>query len=312
MKTITFVIPFLNEAQNVTILHSEILDVMKDQKYESQFVYVDDGSSDGSYDELHNLTHMDKNVHILQHRARKGKGAALKNAIQYIDDTLKTDYIVFMDADLQDDPHDLPKFFVKLEEEYDLVNGWRVSRKDTSIMKLISKVGNSLVWNTLLQTSLHDMNCGFKVFRQEVIDDMSFYGDNFRFVPYFAEQNGYKVTEVPVNNRKRIHGVSKFSPVKLFFGFIDTVTTHFTMKYSQKPFHFFGLLGTLFTALGVIIAFMLSFEWFFMGEVLSNRPLLLFAMLLIIVGVQFFLTGIVSELIVYLHHKKHARTPIQK
>lgn len=297
MKKISIVIPFLNEKGNLKELYTQIVKALADFDYE--IVFVDDGSTDGSYEEISRSTKNDKNVSFIRHRNRQGKGEALSKGVQ----KAKGSIIVFMDADLQDDPADLPAFLEKIESGADLVNGYRHARKDTAIMKSISSIGNKLLWRYVLKTHLHDMNCGFKAFKKEVLEDFVFYGDNYRFIAYLAEQKGYAVAEVKVNNRERVHGTSKYSAVKLFYGLIDTITTYFIIRFSQKPFHFFGSIGTAILAIGTIIGTVLTWQWYFYGEVLHRRPLLLFAMLLIIVGVQFFLTGIVAELVVYLQHK---------
>lgn len=296
MKKISIIIPFLNEEGNLTILFNEIRAVMKGRDYE--IICINDGSTDGSVREVQSLGKSD-DITMLSHLTPQGKGTALAKGIQ----KAKGSYIVFMDADLQDDPADLPAFIEKLDEGYDLVNGWRHNRKDKAHMKTISSIGNKIIWKGLLNTSLRDMNCGFKAFQRHVLKDIVFYGDNYRFMAYLAEQKGYKVAEVRVNNRNRKFGTSKYNAIKVFFGFIDTLTTYFIIRYSQKPFHFFGALGSLIFGVGAIIGAILTYEWYFYGEVLSRRPLLLFSMLLIIIGVQFFLTGIVSELIVYLQHR---------
>lgn len=297
MKKVSIIIPFLNEETNLSILYKEIVEVLRQIQYE--IIFIDDGSTDGSYKEIRNLTMHVDNVTILQHARKQGKGIALSRGIK----ASKGDVILFMDADLQDNPADILAFLEKIEEGYDLVNGWRAVRHDHADKTLPSKIANTILWKGLLKTSLHDMNCGFKAFRKEVLEEFSFYGDNYRFIPFMAEQKGFKVAEVKVQHRSRVHGKSKYGMWRVFFGVIDTLTQYFIIRYSQKPFHFFGAFGTLITLVGFIIASVLTFQWYMYGEVLHNRPLLLFSMLLLIIGVQFFLTGILSELLVFLNNR---------
>lgn len=302
MKKVSIIIPFLNEEQNLTILYNEIIEVLHNVPFE--IIYIDDGSTDNSFNEIKALTSKADNVQIIQHARKQGKGIALSRGIK----ASKGDVILFMDADLQDNPADILHFLQKIEEGYDLVNGWRAVRNDHADKTLPSKIANTLLWKGLLKTSLHDMNCGFKAFRKEVLEEFSFYGDNYRFIPFMAEQKGYKVAEVKVQHRSRQHGKSKYGPWRVFFGVIDTLTQYFIITYSQKPFHFFGALGAIIMMSGFIISLVLSLQWYLYGEVLHNRPLLLFGMLLLIIGVQFFLTGILSELLVFLNNryeKKH-------
>src|SRR3989338_258751 len=300
-QKISIIIPFLNEEGNLAKLYKEIAHVLKNITYE--LVLIDDGSSDQSYQEITHATRSAKNVIILRNKRRLGKGYALAKGIR----VAHGDVIVFMDADLQDNPADLPAFIRKIEEGYDLVNGWRAVRHDGADKTWPSKIANTLLWQGLLRTSLHDMNCGFKAFQRHVLDEFTFYGDNYRFIPYMAEQLGFKVTEVKVQHRSRHSGKSKYGALRMFYGVIDTLTQFFIMRYSQKPFHFFGALGAVIFTCGALIATYLTYEWYVYGEDLQRRPLLLFAMLLIIIGVQFFLTGITSELNVYLSHKNEQK-----
>lgn len=302
MKKISIIIPFLNEETNLSILYKEIADVLLGKSYE--IIFIDDGSTDNSFEEISSLTRKEENIHIIRHARRQGKGVALSRGIKMS----SGDVIIFMDADLQDNPADIPAFLEKIDEGYDLVNGWRAVRNDHADKTLPSKIANTILWKWFLKTSLHDMNCGFKAFRRDVLSEFSFYGDNYRFIPFMAEQKGYKVAEVKVQHRSRQHGRSKYGPWRVFFGVIDTLTQYFIIRYSQKPFHFFGALGAAIGLCGFIISLILTFQWYAYGEVLHNRPLLLFGMLLLIIGIQFFLTGILSELIVFLsnkHEKKH-------
>ncbi len=298
MALISIIIPFHNEQENLELLCREIEEVLEDREYE--VIFVDDGSTDGS---IKKLADQHNKVKTLSHRKRLGKGAALLTGLSKV----KGEVIFFMDADLQDDPHDIPLMLEKLESGYDVVNGWRKKRKERTLMNIISKIGNTVLWKLFLNSRLHDVNCGFKAFKREVLEEIPLYGDNFRFIPLIAEQKGYRVSEIIVHHRPRLHGTSKYTVTKAFFGLFDTFTTYFIFRFSEKPLHFFGLIGGSFFASGFIVAMYLSYERIFHRVLLYRRPALLFAILLIIVGIQIVLTGVVAELMVYLDKKKSSK-----
>lgn len=295
---ISVIIPFHNEEKNLPVLIGELERALQHQSYE--IILVDDGSTDASRHEAHRAATHNKNIRLVAHRSREGKGAAIRHGFA----VSKGDSIMLMDADLQDDPRDIPKFVAEAARGSEVVNGWRKYRKDSSLMTTISSVGNKLIWRILLHSKLHDVNCGFKLFKRKVLEEIPLYGDNFRFLPIIAGEKGFTVSEVVVNNRARVHGVSKYSSRKIFFGFFDTITTYFIYRFAEKPLHFFGSVGSVFFSTGFIIALYLSYERIFHGVLLYRRPALQFAILLLIIGIQIILTGIVAELIVYLHKKK--------
>lgn len=290
---ISIIIPFYNEKDNIPVLYKELERVLKGKDYE--IIFVDDGSTDGFKTDS-----IDKKVIFLKHRVRKGKGAALKTGV----DRSKGDIVVFMDGDLQDDPADLNLFLEKMDHGYDVVSGWRKQRHDKALVNGISKIGNTIIWRKLLSSPLHDVNCGYKAFRREVLDTIPLYGDNFRFLALSAAHDGYKIGEVIVNHRSRTNGFSKYTPLKAIFGLLDTLTTYFIYRFSEKPLHFFGIIGGSFFGAGFLTALYLSYERIFRGILLYRRPALLFAVLLIIVGIQIIMTGIVAELLVYISNRK--------
>lgn len=296
---ISIIIPFYNEEKNVSLLHKELTTVLVSHKYEYEIIFIDDGSDDTSKAEIENIILGDNHVRLFTHRKRFGKGEALQMGLKHA----KGDIIVFMDADIQDDPHDLPVFIKKIDEGYDFVNGVRVDRKDNLIIKTYSRIAKIFL-HIFLHSPLTDINCGFKAFKKEVLNEVVLYGNNFRFFPLAAFFKGFKVTEIPVHNRVRKFGKSKFGISKLFTGIFDTVTAHFLYRFAEKPLHFFGAWGLLFFGSGFIIAFYLAIERIFFNMPLYRRPLLQLGILLIIVGIQVMMTGIIGELIVYMHKKK--------
>ena len=228
-----------------------------------------------------------------------GKGQALKTGIE----NSIGDVIFFMDGDLQDDPRDIKRLLSKINEGYDLVNGIRTNRQENGLVKIYSKIA-SLFLKIFLHSPFTDINCGFKAFKREVLKDFNFYGNNFRFFPLATYLNGNKVSEISVTNNKRKFGETKFGKSKIFVGILDTLTAYFLFKFSEKPLHFFGMIGGALFSIGFLISIYLTIERLFFGVLLYQRPLLQLGILLIIVGIQVVMTGIIGELIVYLNKKK--------
>lgn len=293
---ISIIIPFYNEEQNLPILGKELVDNLKDLDYE--IIFVDDGSIDSSKFKVESSKL--KNTKIIHHRKRKGKGQALLDGFK----ASNGDVIIFMDGDLQDDPKDVRKFLKKIEEGFDFVNGWRKERKDNFSKTLPSSIFNFLLLKLLFRSKFHDINCGFKAMKRQVLQEVILYGDNYRFLPILAERTGFKTTEIVVNHKPRQYGQSKFGVFRLLFGSIDTLTTYFIYRFAEKPLHFFGSIGGILFTIGFVMAVYMSIERLFFGVFLYKRPLLFLAVLLIIVGIQIIMTGIIGEIIVYLNQKQ--------
>lgn len=295
---ISVIIPFYNEEESLPILHRKLKSVLDKIKTEYEIIYVDDGSDDQGKKKLFEETKGDQ-VKILSQKKRFGKGRALETGFT----ESKGDLIIFMDADLQNDPDDLPSFVEKIKDGYDLVNGYREVRNDGVDKTLPSKIYNKLTtW--LFDVRLHDINCGFKAIKREVLENISLYGDNYRIVPILAKNEGFKITEIQVKHHPRKYGVSKYGFWRMLFGFFDMSSHFFLLKYVEKPLHFFGTVGVLTFAVGALILAYLGIERLFFQELLYRRPVLFLGMLLVIVGVQIIVTGFIGELIVYLDRKK--------
>jgi len=292
---ISIIIPFFNEEKNIPLLLEQINGVCEKEKYEYEVILVDDGSelkAESTRLKAHN-------VRLFQHRKRLGKGEALRTGIKYAEGEV----FVFMDGDLQDDPADLPKFMQKINEGADLVNGVRSKRVDNPLVKLYSFFAN-IVLNKLFHSPFTDINCGFKMFKRELLDEYPLYGNNFRFFPLSVFYRGYRVEEVDVHNRKRVHGISKFGPAKLFTGLLDMTTAYFVFLFADRPLHFFGAIGSALFVVGFIISFYLAVERIFFNVLLYRRPLLQLGIVLIIVGIQIIMTGLIGELIVYFNKNR--------
>ncbi|OGK17862.1 hypothetical protein A3G67_02970 [Candidatus Roizmanbacteria bacterium RIFCSPLOWO2_12_FULL_40_12] len=292
---ISVIIPFHNEKDNLLLLYKKLKAVFGRLKKEFEIVFVDDGSTDDSQKAIKGQPH----TKLVFHKKRMGKGKALMSG--FAEST--GEVILFMDADLQDDPEDIELFLNELESGYDFVNGWRKFRKDPFFKKFYSSIFNGFLLNSLLRSKFHDINCGFKAMKREVLEHIPLYGDNYRFTPILADKEGFRTTEVVVHHHPRLHGSSKYGLFRVVSGFFDTLTTYFIYTYSEKPLHFFGPVGGVVFAIGFIICAYLAFEKIFFGVLLFRRPALLLGVLLIIVGIQIAMTGIIGELIVYFSNK---------
>lgn len=298
---ISIIIPFLNEEGNLPDLYNGLKDNLAKENWE--IIFIDDGSTDTSATIVKGIAAKDKRIHMVFHRKSFGKGKALTDGFALS----KGDIIVFMDADLQDDPADLTQFLKKINEGYDLVNGWRADRNDGFIKTLPSKIGNTMILKSILHSSFHDINCGYKAMRREILESISLYGDNFRFLPVMAEKEGYKCAEVIVHHHPRKSGISKYGFFRRFSIFLDILTAYFIYRFREKPLHFFGLVGGLLFILGLFPALYMIYERIFLGKLLYNRPAFLIFLVIIIVGIQIIMTGILAELIVYLRHNRQSK-----
>lgn len=295
---LSVIIPFHNEEENLKELHAQLVQALGDLGQEYELILIDDGSTDKSLGVAKELQTKDLHVKVFAQRKQMGKGEAIRRGIE----VMKGNVVVLMDGDLQDDPQDIKHLYVKLNEGYDLVNGIRAKRKDNSVIKFYSRSVNSLL-RKALKSPFTDINCGFKMFKREIADEIAIYGNNFRFLPLAAYYKGFRVGEVPVHNRQRLHGKSKYGMRKLFIGIIDTLTAYFLYQFSERPLHFFGLIGACFAVPGVLLTLYLTYERVFFNVLLYRRPALLAGVLLIIVGIQIVMTGMIGELIVYTSKK---------
>ena len=257
-----------------------------------EVIFVDDGSTDKSFQILRQIHRDNPRMKVVRFRRNYGKSAGL--AIGF--ERARGKYVFTMDADLQDDPNELPALLAKLREGYDLVSGWKKKRYDPIQKTLPSKLFNAVTsWASGIK--LHDFNCGLKGYRQEVVKSLNVYGEMHRYLPALAHWQGFRVTEIPVQHHPRIHGVSKFGASRFVKGFLDLLTVLFTTRYVKRPLHLFGTLGSICVFLGIALNLYLTIEWFLGETFLSNRPLTLLGILLIIVGVQSFSIGLLGELI---------------
>lgn len=291
---ISVVIPLLNEEESLGELSQKLEEVLEKEvgkKYE--VLFIDDGSTDKSFEVIKEIHAKNSNFIAIRFRRNYGKSAAL--AVGF--DKARGRVVITMDADLQDDPNEIPNLMAKIKEGYDLVSGWKKTRHDPIGKTLPSKFFN-YVTSKVSGIKLHDFNCGLKAYKREVTKSLKVYGEMHRYLPALAHLDGFKVTEIPVLHHPRLYGKSKFGASRFIKGFLDLTTVLFTTKYLKRPLHFFGTIGVLFMLVGFIIDLYLSYIWLYKNESLSNRPLVLFGVALIIVGVQFFSTGLLGEMLV--------------
>lgn len=291
---LSVVIPLLNEQQSLEELYRCIVHEMKMLECAYEIIFIDDGSTDASFDVIRMLREHDPFVKGIRLRRNFGKSMALNEGFRLA----KGEILITMDADLQDDPKEIPRLIEKLNEGYDLVSGWKKVRKDPVLSKNFpSKLFNMMVrWGSGL--NLHDFNCGFKAYRRSVVERLYLYGELHRFIPAFVHAQGYKVAEIPVAHHSRRFGKSKFGLTRFAHGFFDFLTVIFLTKFLKRPMHLFGGLGSLISVVGFVICSYLTFLWF-SGEVIGHRPLLILGVLLIIVGMQMVSTGLVAEMMNY-------------
>lgn len=289
---ISVVIPLFNEEESLPELSLLLEDELNKITDRWEVILIDDGSTDKSFEIVKSIAGKNKKFTGISFRRNFGKSAALAVGFQ----AAKGAIVITMDADLQDDPAEIKNLIAKLKEGYDLVSGWKIKRKDPLSKTLPSKVFNFLT-SKMSGLKLHDYNCGLKAYRREVIKKIEVYGEMHRYIPALAHLEGFKVTEIPVVHHARRYGKSKFGLGRAF-GVLDLLTILFTTRFAKRPLHFFGGLGLVFTAIGVLIDLWLIVEWFMGRTALSNRPLFLFGIALIIVGVQSLSIGLIGEMIV--------------
>jgi glycosyltransferase involved in cell wall biosynthesis len=297
---ISLVIPLYNEAESLPELTEQIYDSIQKSNLHTllghqptfEILFINDGSTDGSDKVIKQLIEKYHEVKLISFRRNYGKSAGLDAGFK----AAQGKYVITMDADLQDNPYEIEPLIRKLEEGYDLISGWKKKRYDPISKTLPSKLFN-FVTGLLSGVHIHDFNCGLKAYRNEVVKAVQVYGEMHRYIPVLAKWNGFRVSELAVQHRARKYGYSKFGLSRFFNGFLDLLTVMFITKYMKRPMHLFGMLGIVCFLLGFVIAAVLTYGKYVHDESVSNRPLLMLGVLLIILGVQFFLGGLLGEMI---------------
>ena len=299
---ISVIIPVFNEIGSLPELMDQLQKVLHIYK-KWEILFVDDGSTDGSTEFLNDLSRKDEKVTLIQFHRNYGKSAALAEGFK----RAKGEYLITMDADLQDDPAEIPNLMKKLEEGFDLVSGWKKERKDPISKKFPSKIFN-YVTRIMTGVKIHDFNCGLKIYRKAVIKTLDLYGGRHRYIPALAGHNKFRISEIQVNHRPRIHGVTKYGGSRLFHGFFDLISIIFMNRYTQQPLHLFGFFG-LFCGLAS-----LTLELYVIGRKIfsghsfyEHLALMLFGAMLFILGLWFFSIGLIAEMITRGAQEKESR-----
>jgi glycosyltransferase involved in cell wall biosynthesis len=296
---ISVVVPVHNEERSVALLYDELRSALEPLETPWEAIFVDDGSTDGSFAALTRLHNSTDNVRVVRLRRNFGKAAALRAGF----DQAQGETVVTIDGDLQDDPAEIPRLLAKLDEGFDLVSGWKTRRRDPLSRRVLSRIFNR-VTGWFSGVHLHDMNCGLKAYRAEVVRGLRLYGELHRFIPVLAHYRGFRIAELPVNHRQREHGRSRYGVERYLRGFLDLLTVSFIGRYRHRPLHLFGGLGLILGLFGTAILVYLTVLKA-LGNAIGHRPLLLLGVLLVVIGMQFFSLGLISEMITS-HHEERA------
>ena len=301
-QLISIIVPVFNESESIGLLLDEVINVMSPNKFNFELIVVNDGSTDNTYQVLKQLNLKIKELSVISLRKNYGQTAAISAGF----DNSKGDIVITLDGDLQNDPNDIPLLISEINNGYDLVCGWRFDRKDKLInRKIPSKIANKLIAQ-VTGLKLHDYGCSLKAFKKEIIEDIKLYGELHRFLPVLANIEGARIKEIKVNHRSRQYGSSKYGIDRTFRVLMDLLTVWFMTKFLTRPMYGFGFVGiiSIFFSLA-ISSYLIVLK--IMGEDIGNRPLLMFALILGIAGVQLFSFGLLSELLIRTYHESQSR-----
>jgi len=291
------VLPVFNEEKSLEELTQRLIKVFNGLQESYEIIFVDDGSQDNSFRVAEKLSRKNSKIKIISFRKNFGKSTALACGFHF-----SSGEIIFtMDADLQDQPEDIPLFLQEFKKGYDLVSGWKKNRHDPIDKVLVSRIFNFLAAK-LTGVKIHDFNCGFKAYKKETLKNLELYGDLYRFIPALIFWQGFKVGEIIVHHKQRSFGKSKFGQSRLPRGVFDLFTIVFILRFLKRPLHFFGSLGLVFFLLGLLISLYLTIIWFG-GQAIGHRPLLILGVLLIVIGFQFISTGLLGEMMTYFQNR---------
>lgn len=295
---LSIVVPIYNEEESIPHLHQHITTSMQENGYSYEIIAIDDGSHDGSFAILQNLAASDPHLRVIRFRRNFGQTAAFSAGF----DHARGDVIITIDADLQNDPADIPKLLQKIEEGYDVVSGWRADRKDAFLNRRLPSIAANALISRITSVHLHDYGCSLKAYRSDVVKSIQLYGELHRFIPAIASWRGVAVTEVAVNHHARRYGTSKYGINRTVRVLLDLVTVRFLLS-QRTPIQSFGMVGLSSMGTGGAISFYLALLKLLRGERLAQRPLLLLGILLIILGVQFISLGLIGELVVRTYYE---------
>lgn len=302
---ISIVLPIYNEQENIPVLYQELKKVLDALSGAYEIICVNDGSRDGSLEVLKNIAATDGSFKIVAFKNNFGQTAAMSAGIK----SAQGEIIIPMDADLQNDPADIPRFLEKMDEGFDVVSGWRRDRKDKMMSRKIpSRIANWLI-ALITGVRIHDYGCSMKAYKKEIIQDVNLYGEMHRFIPAYAAWHGARVTEIVVNHRPRVHGKTNYGIARTFKVVLDLIVVKFLSKYMNRPMHFFGGVGILAFFLGVLSGSLSIFLRLAYGIHIIETPLPTLATLLIIIGVQMIVMGVLAEILMRTYYESQAKTP---
>jgi glycosyltransferase involved in cell wall biosynthesis len=300
---ISVVIPFYNEEDNIEPLYEQLTGVSGSSNYDFEIIFVDDGSTDKTYENMLKIREKDERVRLIKFRKNFGQSAALKAGF----DHAKGNIVISMDGDLQNDPADIPVLLEMIEnEDWDVVCGWRAERKDSVSKKAFSKVAN-VIRRNITGDFIHDSGCTFRAYRNECVKDLDLYGETHRYIPAILLWKGYRIGEVKVKHHQRKYGVTKYNWRRIAKGFLDLIVISFWQRYSVRPIHVFGGLGLLLSVSGSLLGGYMGIERLFFGRSLSDRPLFLLGVLMMIIGVQFIVSGILADIMIKIYYGQNER-----
>ena len=302
---ISIVIPVYKEEENLKELHARLSNVLHAITENYELIFVDDGSTDNSFAMLKGINREDKKVKVVRLRRNFGQSAAISAGFDFS----KGDVIITMDGDLQNEPGDIPKLLDELEKgDYDVVCGWRFDRADPMLKKLFSKIANRLR-RRFTAEDIHDSGCTLRAYKKECIADLELYGEIHRYIPALLLWKGYKISEVEVRHHERKHGTTKYSWKRIVKGFLDLIIVTFWQRFSMRPIHVFGGLGLVLSLVGGVISLYLVIAKLFFGRILSDRPLFMVAIFMVIIGIQFVVTGVLADIMLKVYYGLKERKP---
>ncbi len=300
---ISVIVPVLNEEESLPILHRSLSQVLQAHGYRYEIIMIDDGSTDRSFEIMRDLAAQDEHLRVVRFRRNYGQTAAFAAGF----DRARGEVVITIDADLQNDPADIPALMDKMAEGYDVVSGWRVNRQDRFLdRRLPSIIANGLIrWAT--GVPIHDNGCSLKAYRREVLRDVRLYGEMHRFLPALAYAVGARVTEIPVRHHPRRYGKAKYGLSRTVKVLLDIIAVRFLMSYSTRPIHIFGLLGLLSFGLGAVILLYLAVVRLFFLQPIADRPLVMLGILLTMLGVQLITSGLLAEMVIRTYYESQGK-----
>ncbi len=300
--TVSIVVPLYNEEENVEVLHERIMEVLTSNNIDYELIYVDDGSNDNTLQLLDAVQSRHKNILVLSLRRNFGQTAAFAAGFDFA----RGDIVITMDGDLQNDPKDIPRLLEAIKD-CDLVSGWRKKRKDPFITRRLPSIIANWLISKVTGVRLHDYGCSLKAYRREVVKNLRLYGEMHRFIPAVASWYGVRLSEIETTHYPRLRGKSKYGISRTIRVLLDLITVKFLQSFSTRPMQFFGPMGLIFCFSGFFISLYLTVDKLFRGANIGGRPLLLFGVLLIIVGVQFIGMGLLGEMLVRVYHESQKK-----